>query len=58
MLSRNKSTSIERTIFGAYINNETGHEISMTIINEKRNYRELKESIRMAKSQRSLNEKK
>ena len=58
MLSRNKSTSIERTIFGTYVNNETGHEIFMTIINEKRNYRELKESIRMAKSQRSLNEKK
>ena len=39
------------------INNETSHEDFITIINEERNYRELKESIRILKSQSSDTEK-
>ena len=39
------------------INNEISHEDFMTIINEERKYRELKESIRMMNSQRSDSEK-
>ena len=34
------------------MNNQIGHEDFMTIINEERNYRELKESIRMMKGQK------
>ena len=33
------------------MNNQISHEDFMTIINEERNYRELKESIRMMKRQ-------
>ena len=33
------------------INNEISHEDFMTIINEERNYSELKEGIRMVKGQ-------
>ena len=33
------------------MNNQISHEDFMTIINEERNYRELKESIRMMKGQ-------
>ena len=33
------------------MNNQTSHEYFMTIINEERNYRELKESIRLMKGQ-------
>ena len=51
MLARSKLNSIERKIYGALINNQISHEDFMTIINEKRNYRELKESIRMMKGQ-------
>ena len=43
MLARSKLNSIE----GKY------HEDFMTIINEERNYRELKQSIRMMKGQKS-----
>ena len=39
------------------INNEISHVDFMTIIHEERNYRELKESIRMMNSQRSDTEK-
>ena len=35
------------------INNEISHEDFMTIINEEKKYRELKEGIRMMNSQRS-----
>ena len=41
----------------ALINNEISHEDFMIIINEEKNYRELKESIRMMNSQRSDGEK-
>ena len=51
MLARNKLNSIESKISEALINNQISHEDFMTMINEERNYRELKESIRMMKGQ-------
>ena len=57
MLARSKLNSIESKVFVALINNEISHEDFMIIINEERNYRELKESIRMMNSQRSDAEK-
>ena len=51
MLARNKLNSIESKISEALMNNQTSHEDLTTIINEERNYRELKESIRMMKGQ-------
>ena len=53
MLARSKLKSIENKISEALINNEIRHEDLTTIINEEKNYCELKESIRMMKSQRS-----
>ena len=49
MLARSKLNSIECKISEALINNQINHEDFMTIIMEERNYRELKESIRMIK---------
>ena len=57
MLARSKLNSIESKISEALINNEIIHEDYMIIINEERNYRELKESIRMMHSQRSDTER-
>ena len=57
MLARCKLNSIEIKISEALINNEISHEDFMTIINEEKKYRELKESIRMTNSQRSDVEK-
>ena len=51
MLPRNKLNSRESKISEALINNQISHEDFMTITNEERNYRELKESIRMMKGQ-------
>ena len=51
MLARSKSNSMESKISGALVNNQISHEDFITIINEERNYRELKESIRMMKGQ-------
>ena len=51
MLARSKLNSIEGKISEPLINNQISHEDFITIINEKRNYRELKENIRMMKSQ-------
>ena len=51
MLARSKLNSIESKISEALINNQISHEDFITIINEERNYTELKESIRMMKSQ-------
>ena len=51
MLARSKLNSIESKISEMLINNQISHEDFMTIINEERNYRELKESIRMMKDQ-------
>ena len=57
MLTRSKLNSIESKISEASINNEISHEDLMTIINEEKKYRELKESIRMVNSQRRDSEK-
>ena len=57
MLARSKLNSIESKISEALINNEISHEDFMTILNEEKKYRELKESIRMMNSQRSGVEK-
>ena len=51
MLVRGKLNSIESKISEALINNEVSHEEFMIIINEEK-CRELKESIRMMRSQR------
>ena len=55
MLAR--SNSIESKISEGLINNEISHEDFMTILNEEKKYRELKESIRMMNSYRSDAEK-
>ena len=52
MLTRSILNSIESKISEALINDEISHEDFMTIINEEKHYRELKESIRMMNSQR------
>ena len=57
MLATSKLDSIESKISEALINNEISHEDFMTILNEEKKYRELKESIRMMNSQRSDVEK-
>ena len=51
MLARSKLNSIKSKISEPLINNQISHEDFMTIINEERNYRELKESITMIKGQ-------
>ena len=51
MLAGSKLNSIESKISEALMNKQIIHEKFMTIINEERNYRELKESIRMMKGQ-------
>ena len=51
MLARSKLNSIEGKISEALINNQISHEDFITIINEEKNYRELKESIRIIKGQ-------
>ena len=53
MLARSKLKSIENKISEVLINNEIRREDFTTTINEEKNYCELKESIRMMKSQRS-----
>ena len=53
MLGRSKINSIKMIISKALIDNEISHEHFTTIINEKKNYCELKESIKMMKIQRS-----
>ena len=53
MLARSKLDSIESKISKVLMDNEISHEI----INEEKNYRELKESIRMMNSHRSDGEK-
>ena len=51
MLARSNLNSIERKISEALISNQISHEYFITIINEERNYRDLKENIRMMKGQ-------
>ena len=53
MLARIKLNSIESKMSEALINNEISHQDFMTIINQEKKYRELKEGIRMLNSQRS-----
>ena len=52
MLARSKLNIIGSKISEALINNKISHEDFMTIINEERNYRELKQIIRMMKGQK------
>ena len=52
-LARSKLDSIESKISEVLINNEISHEDFMTIMNEEKKDRKLKESIRMMNSQRS-----
>ena len=49
MLARSKLNSIESKISEALINNQISNEDFITIINEERNYRDLKESITIMK---------
>ena len=53
MLAGSKLNSIESKISQALINNEIRLEDFMTILNEEKKYRELKENIRMMDSQKS-----
>ena len=49
MLARSKLNSIESKISEELMNNQISHEDFMTIINEERNYRKLKESKKIKK---------
>ena len=51
MIARSKFNGIESKISEALMNNQISLQDFMTIIKEERNYRELKESIRMVKGQ-------
>ena len=57
MLARSKLNSIEIKISKVLMDNGISHEDFETIINEEKEYRELKESIRMVNSHRSDAEK-
>ena len=57
MLTTSKLNSIESKISEALIDDEISHEDFMTVFNEEKKHRELKESIRMMNSQRSDVEK-
>ena len=54
MLARSKLNSVESKISEALISNGISHEGVMTILNEEKKYRELKESIRIMSSQKVL----
>ena len=58
MLARSKLNKIKTKISEVLINNEISHEYFTTNIAEEKNFWELKESIRMTKTQRSDTEKK
>ena len=57
LLARSKLNSKERKVSEALINSQISHGNFMTIINENKKYRELKESLRMMNSQRNDTEK-
>ena len=57
MLTRSKLNSIESKISEALTNNEIIHEDFITILNEEKKYRKLKESIRIMNIQTSDVEK-
>ena len=52
MLARSKLNSIESQISEALMHNQISHEDFMTIINEERNYRKLKQKIRTMRDQK------
>ena len=54
MSARSKLNSVESKVSEALINNEINHEDFLTIINEERNYRELKKRIRMMKVKKTF----
>ena len=58
IVARSKLNSIGSKLSKALINNEISYEDFMAIINVKRKYRELNESIRIMNSRRSDTEKK
>ena len=53
MLSRSKLKIIQSLTSKALINNEISYKDFTVIVSEKRNYRHLKETIKMMKSQKS-----
>ena len=57
MLARTKLNSIERKISEVLIKNEISNEDFTILLNEEKDQRELKEKIRMMKSQRCSTEK-
>ena len=57
MLARSKLNSRESETSKALMDNDISHEDFETILDEKKKYQELKESIRMMNSQRSDGEK-
>ena len=52
ILTRSGLNSVESKISDALMDNQISHKDFMTNINEERNYRELKESIRMMTGQK------
>ena len=58
LLARSKLNSTEKIISKALLDNEISHEDFTAIINEEKNYQELKEIIRLMKSQRNDTKKK
>ena len=57
MSARSKLNSIESKISETLTKKEISHEDFLTIINEEKNYRELKESARIMNSRKSNTEK-
>ena len=55
MLGRSQLNSVETKISEVLTSSQISHEEIITIINEERNYRELKESIKMMKGQEDKN---
>ena len=53
MVAKSKLNSIESKISEALMNYEISHEDYMTIINEEKNYQQLRKGIRIMKTQRS-----
>ena len=51
LLVRSKLNSMESKIFETFMSNQISQGDFITIINEERNYREIKESIKMMKGQ-------
>ena len=49
ILAKSKLNSIKSEIYEAPINDEISHQDFVTIINEEKNYQELRESIRIRK---------